>query len=192
LFDIILQSSPPFPTEAIQCFPNADVLSSLKRRTGIPIGNLTSQFLANLYMNDFDHYIKEQLNVNAYLRYVDDFMLLSNSKAQLHEWRLSIEDMLIELHLHVHPRKVNLLSVYEGVDVLGYRVFPDYRLLRNDNGHRFARRLRGFSKAYAVGNMQRENFNSSVQSWIGHACQADTLGLRQHIFDTTVFVREKS
>ncbi len=191
MFDTILNYAPQYPDATLQYFSGDDLFTPLERRTGIPIGNLTSQFLANLYLNDFDHVIKEKLKVKAYLRYVDDIMLLSNSKTQLHEWCLAIEDALLELRLRVHPRKVNLFSVIEGVDVLGYRVFPHHRLLRNDNGHRFARRLRDFAKAYAAGDMQWEDFNSSVQSWIGHASQADTLGLRQRIFDTTVFCAGK-
>jgi hypothetical protein len=93
--------------------------------------------------------------------------------------------------LQVHPAKANVFSVYEGVDVLGYRVFPSFRQLRNDNGHRFARKLRGFARAYAQHALDWKDFNPSVQSWIGHACHADTLGLRQRIFGTTVFRREK-
>jgi hypothetical protein len=91
--------------------------------------------------------------------------------------------------LRIHPRKANIFRVYEGVDILGYRVFPSYRLLRNDNGHRFARRLRRFAEAYRFADMHWDDFNPSVQSWIGHARQADTLGLRRWIFETTVFER---
>ena len=192
LFTVILEYSPKFPSQALIYFPDDDLFTPLERRTGIPIGNLTSQFLANLYMNGFDHFVKEKLGVKAYFRYVDDFMLLSNSKVELHQWRDEIEAFLISLRLQVHPRKVNVFTVYEGVDVLGYRVFPSYRLLRNDNGHRFIRRLRGFSKAYAGGDMHWEDFNPSVQSWIGHATQADTLGLRETIFDNNIFKRERS
>ena len=192
LFDVILDGSPEFPMESPVYFPHDDLLTPLERRRGIPIGNLTSQFLANLYLNDFDHFVKEQLKAKAYLRYVDDCVLLSNSKAQLHVWREAIDKKLGEIRLRLHPRKVNLFNVHEGVDVLGYRVFPSYCLLRNDNGFRFSRRLRGFANAYKKGGMEWCDFNPSVQSWIGHAKQADTLGLRQCIFDTTVFRRGES
>jgi retron-type reverse transcriptase len=184
LFDVILDHSPAFPPEPLVYFPGDDLFTPLGRRIGIPIGNLTSQFLANLYLDGFDHFVKQELGVKAYLRYVDDMVLLSNSKVELHGWVKAIEAKLLELRLRLHPRKVNIFQVYEGVDVLGYRVFPAHRLLRNDNGHRFARRLRGFAAAYAQGDMEWEDFNPSVQSWIGHASQADTLSLRQCIFDT--------
>lgn len=191
LFDVILDHSPAFPPEPLVYFPGDDLLTPLGLRIGIPIGNLTSQFLANLYLDGFDHFVKETLGVAAYLRYVDDAVLLSNSKAELHGWRQAIETRLLELRLRLHPRKVNIFQVYEGVDVLGYRIFPAHRLLRNDNGHRFARRLRSFTQAWHDGNMEWEDFNPGIQSWIGHASQADTLGLRQRIFDTTVFTREE-
>lgn len=191
LFDVILDNSPKFPVESLVYFLGDDLFTPLGRRTGIPIGNLTSQFLANLYLDGLDHFVKETLRVKAYLRYVDDAVLLSNNKQELHQWRKAIEEKLIDYRLRMHPRKVNLFSVYEGVDILGYRVFPSHKLLRNDNGYRFARRLRNFSKAYRYGSMGWEDFNGSVQSWIGHSKQADTYGLRKQIFDNTLFTREE-
>ncbi|WMP17279.1 reverse transcriptase domain-containing protein [Thiothrix lacustris] len=190
LFDTILDHSPPFPPAPLVYFPGDDLFTPVERRTGIPIGNLTSQFLANLYLDGLDHFIKQELRADAYLRYVDDAILLSNSKPQLHAWQQAITGYLERLRLRVHPAKANIFTVYEGVDVLGYRVFPGFRQLRNDNGHRFTRKLRGFARAYAQGRMDWEDFNPSVQSWIGHASHADTLGLRRRIFGTTVFKRE--
>lgn len=191
LFDVILDHSPAFPSEPLVYFPGDDLLTPQERRTGIPIGNLTSQFLANLYLNEIDHFVKEELRVKAYLRYVDDVVLLSNSKSMLHRWQQLIGERLQALRLRIHPGKANIFSVHEGVDILGYLVFPKYRLLRNDNGHRFARRLRAFAKAYRSGEMEWDDFNPSVQSWIGHARQAETLGLRRQIFSSTVFRREE-
>ncbi|MEA3411326.1 MAG: hypothetical protein U9R74_07285 [Pseudomonadota bacterium] len=97
----------------------------------------------------------------------------------------------MDVRLRVHPRKANVFRVHDGVDVLGYRVFPGYRKLRDDNGHRFARRLRGFAAAYQRGEKDWEDINPSVQSWIGHARQADTEGLRRSLFASTVFKRER-
>jgi hypothetical protein len=162
----------------------------MERRKGLPIGNLTSQFFANLYLNGLDHFIKEALGCKAYLRYVDDMVLLSNSKLQLHQWHEEIKTYLDALRLKIHPRKANLFQVRKGVDILGYQVFPDYCLLRNDNGFRFRRKLRKFARSYAQGNMEYNDFNPSVQSWIGHASQADTEGLRYAIFNQVPFRRE--
>lgn len=191
LFDLLLEQGPDNSSgRQLEYFPGDDLLTPLERRKGIPIGNLTSQILANLYLNEMDHFIKQSLKTVPYLRYVDDFVLLSNNKKELHEWRIEIQQYLEKLRLFVHPRKANIMHVNKGVDILGYRVFPDFRLLRNDNGFRFSRRLKQFAKRYSQNKMDWVDFNPSVQSWIGHASQADTLGLRTEIFESTVFKRE--
>lgn len=192
LFNTIIDNVPEFPKENLQYFPGDDLLTPIERVTGLPIGNLTSQFLANLYLDDLDHMIKHKLGVKHYIRYVDDLVLLSRSKEKLHLWKNCIEADLRKVRLCLHPLKANVFQTRLGVDVLGYHVFPDYKKLRNDNGFRFTRRLRFFAKAYANNIMDWTDFNPSVQSWIGHAKQADTFGLRKTIFDSTVFVRERS
>lgn len=135
-----------------RCFIRQSIVS-------LPIGNLTSQFLANLYLDGFDHFVKETLGVTAYLRYVDDAVLLSDSKAELHGWRQAIEEKLLELRLRLHPRKVNIFQVYEGVDVLGYRVFPAYPFAAQRQWSPFcppfAWFLRGMARrAYGMGRFQ--------------------------------------
>ncbi len=112
-------------------------MSSLKRQTDLPIGNLTSQVLANLYLSDLEHFIKEKLPASAYLRYVDDLILLSDDKQQLWSWRDAITEEMEGFICDCTHGK-NLFQTRLGVDVLGYSVFLHYRLLRNDNGHRFA------------------------------------------------------
>lgn len=190
LFDQILDYAPQTGNTVVHYFPGDDLLTPLERRKGLPIGNLTSQFFANLYLNELDHFVKETLKVSAYLRYVDDMILLANSKKQLHAWHQAIVDELKRVRLLIHPRKANVFMTRQGVDVLGYQVFPDFRLLRNDNGHRFVNKLNLFSRQYAKGNMDWDDFNPSVQSWIGHASQADTEGLRKRIFNKVRFQRE--
>lgn len=162
----------------------------LERPHGIPIGNLTSQFLANLYLDGLDHFIKTELKARAYLRYVDDLILLGDDKSELAAWREAIFAYLETLHLHAHPNKSHIVPVWRGLDVLGYRVFPDTRRLRNDNGFRFARKLRRFSRAYAERKMDWADFTPAVRSWLAHAAHADTLALRERIFSAILFKRE--
>ena len=140
-------------------------------------------------MDDLDHHLKEVLRLPAYLRYVDDLAVLDDSKTRLHEIRESVRERLAQDRLQLHPHKSQITPVAVGIDFLGYHVFPFRRRLCNDNGHRFARKLRGFAKAYAEGRMDWEDFNPSVQSWIGHARHAETEGLRRVIFGNTIFVR---
>lgn len=190
LFGMIIDHAPNFSIEYPLYFSGDDLFTPAERKKGLPIGNLTSQFLANLYLDDLDHFIKEVLQVRCYIRYVDDLILLSRDKQQLYGWQQAIADELVGLRLMFHPRKINIFQTRQGVDVLGYQVFPNYRRLRSDNVYRFRRRLRKFADAYRYGNVEWRDFDPSVQSWIGHAKQADTFQLRQSIFDTTVFSRE--
>jgi retron-type reverse transcriptase len=188
LLDRIIDTSPPGNNPPAY-FNSDDLFTCLERRTGIPIGNLTSQFFANLYLDDLDHYIKEHLRCRAYLRYVDDMVVLDDDKQRLAELRLIVRERLAADRLLLHPRKAHVSPTALGLNLLGYGVYPNRRRLRNDNGHRFARKLRRFSSEYAAGRLDWEDINPAVQSWIGHACHADTEGLRQRIFGRTIFQR---
>ncbi len=163
--------------------------AKISMRKGIPIGNLTSQFFANLYLDDLDHYVQQELKVHAYLRYVDDMVILDDDKSRLHDIRSKIEERLGVERLRLHPRKAQVSPVTKGLNLLGYLVYPASRRLRNDNGHRFYRRLRGFAEGYNQGRLDFSDFDPSVQSWIGHAIHADTYGLRRTIFSNVVFRR---
>ena len=190
LLDRIIDSGPPATTdEPLVYFPGDDLFTPLQRRVGLPIGNLTSQFFANLYLDGFDHWVKEDLRAGPYLRYVDDMVVLGDDKGRLAECRARVREALGLERLRLHPDKAHIVPVAGGLDLLGYRVFPGQRRLRNDNGWRFVRKLRRFAKAYARGRLNREDFDPAVQSWIGHAGHADTLGLRDAFFSGIVFVR---
>lgn len=162
------------------------------RCCGIPIGNLTSQFFANLYLDDFDHWMKQTVRASAYLRYVDDMVVLADDSGWLRDLRDRVRERLALDRLVLHPAKAEISRTADGLDLLGYRVFPDFRRLRNDNGHRFARRLRAMAQHYAAGEMTWREVDARVQSWIGHASNADTLGLRRAIFARTVFQRGRA
>ncbi len=189
LLDRIIDGSPADVAGEPAWFPGDDLLTPLERRRGIPIGNLTSQFFANLYLDDLDHWLKEQRRVPAYLRYVDDMVLLADAKPELHDHHAALADYLSRDRLRLHPRKAQVSRPRDGLNLLGYLIFPHRRRLRNDNGLRFRRRLRGFARAYAQGRLCLADINPSVQAWIGHARHADTFGLRQNIFNAVSFTR---
>ncbi len=188
VLDRIIESSPLSSAE-LQYFPGDNLLTPLDRRTGIPIGNLTSQFFANLYLDDFDQYVKQVLKIRPYLRYVDDMVILGLDKQRLAEIRAAVCERLARDRLRLHPRKANISPVCDGLNLLGYLVYPARRRLRNDNGHRFARKFREMAKAYQVGLLEWSTVVASTQSWIGHAQHADTEGLRRAIFSQVVFTR---
>ena len=171
----------------VQFFPGDDLVSVSERPRGLPIGNLTSQFFANLYLDEFDHWLKETQRVKGYLRYVDDLYLLGNDKQRLWALRDAIAEKLQALRLTLHVDKTQVYRTTERVDVLGYRLSRYRRQLRNDNGFRFRRRLRHMSSMYRDGQIDWPTLNASVQSWIGHACHAETAGLREAIVSQVSF-----
>jgi RNA-directed DNA polymerase len=188
LLDRIIDGSPAGNAE-LYYFVSDELFTPLERRVGIPIGNLTSQFFANLYLDDLDHFIKQKLSLRPYLRYVDDMVVLDNDKGRLVEIRAAVRARLEADRLRLHPNKAHVSPARDGLNLLGYLVFPDHRRLRSDNGHRFARKLRQLTRRYAAHRLDWQDVNASVQSWIGHAKHADTDGLRRAIFSQVVFTR---
>jgi len=152
-------------------FGDDDLLTPISRRRGLPIGNLTSQFFANLYLSPFDHFVKEDLRCGPYLRYVDDFALFSDSKHQLQEWRVEIAGFLASCRLRLHPTRVHVSPCRIGSRFLGQVVYRSHRRLTGENVRRFRRRLLAWERR------PPGNLHARVASWIGHARQADTAAL---------------
>lgn len=116
---------------------------STKPETGLPLGNLTSQLFVNIYMNEFDRFIKYKLKMKSYIRYADDFVILSDNKSQLEELIPRISYFLDEnLKLHLHPSKVFIKTLVSGVDFLGWINFHDHRVLRTTTKRRMFRRIK--------------------------------------------------
>ena len=149
---------------------------------GIPIGNLTSQLFANIYLDGLDHFVKEGLRCGRYLRYVDDFVLLHDDKRFLHEARAALERHLAGLGLKLHPGKTQVFPVTQGIDWLGFKVFPAHRLLRKSNYFHFRRRLGRMRRQYVRGRLSVAGALRRVRSWIAHASWGDTGGLRRKAF----------
>ncbi len=144
---------------------------------GIPIGNLTSQTFANLYLSPVDHATKETLGIGRYARYVDDIVVVDASKARLWEIAGCLDRSLAALHLTLHPRKVTVRPVRSGVDFVGYVVFPNRVRVRGANVLRFRRRERWLRLACAAGTVSPAEYWASVDGWVGHAIHADSRGL---------------
>ena len=167
--------------DAFQYFAGDDLFTPYERRKGIPIGNLTSQIFANIYLNDFDHYVKEKLGCRHYIRYVDDIAVFGKEKKQLWEIKDRLQEFLAGDRLQLHPRKTYVLPVSAGVDHLGYRIYPTHRLLRKDTSMRFRRRLKKLFILFHQRRIAFSELNAHVQSWLGHAKHADTFGLRSNL-----------
>jgi hypothetical protein len=118
--------------------------SSTRQGVGLPLGNLTSQLLVNVYMNEFDQFVKRDLGVKHYIRYADDFVLLSEKKAWLEDLLPRMDAFLRRsLRLELHPDKMLLRTLSSGIDFLGWVNFPDHRVLRTATKRRMLRRLAG-------------------------------------------------
>lgn len=160
-------------------FPGDDLFASLRPR-GLPIGNLTSQFWANVYLNAFDHFVKRELCCQAYLRYVDDLLFFADDKAILWNWQPRIEKRLANLRVTIHsgapPRPVS-----EGIPFLGFIVYPQRRRLKRRKGIYFQRKLHDLSAAYRTGEISLAELTASVRGWINHARYGNTIGLRKAV-----------
>ncbi len=109
---------------------------------GLPLGNLTSQLLVNIYMNKFDHFIKRELKAKYYIRYADDFVVLSKDKIYLEKLLVKISCFLKnKLKLELHPDKVYIKSLASGIDFLGWVHFCDHRVLRKSTKQRILKRI---------------------------------------------------
>ncbi len=185
LLSVIISHSPPEDGEPVW-FPGDDLLAPLRPR-GLPIGNQTSQFFANVYLNPFDHFVKETLRGKYYVRYVDDFVVLGNDKKRLHEVKEAMKEFLFGLRLRLHDNKTQVFPAKEGTDFLGYRIFPTHLRVRKSNVHRFKRRLKRLQAAYASGEITLEDVGNSIRSWLAHATHADSYQLRRQLMSQAVF-----
>jgi retron-type reverse transcriptase len=161
-------------------FPGDD-LFAINRPRGLPIGNLTSQFWSNVYLNPFDQFVTHELACPAFLRYVDDFALFSNSKYQLYEWKQAIITFLATLRLTIHEPEAQVIPVTSGIPWLGFVIYPTHRRIKARNVVKFSRQIRTRWLDYCHGKISFAEFDSSVKGWINHVRFADTWGLRGHV-----------
>lgn len=161
-------------------FPGDD-LFAIERGRGLPIGNLTSQFWSNCYLNPLDWFITQDLGCRAYLRYVDDAALFSDSKRQLYAWKREIIGFLASLRLTIHEAEAQVIPCKHGIPWLGFVVYPTHRRVKARNVVKFSRRLKARWADYCAGEITFAEFDASVQGWINHVRYADTWGLRSHV-----------
>ncbi|MBU1027836.1 MAG: reverse transcriptase/maturase family protein [Nanoarchaeota archaeon] len=148
---------------------------------GMPLGNMTSQFFANVYLNDLDQFIKNRLKAKYYLRYVDDFVVLHQDKNILKEYRNKIEKYLKNLRIELHLDKSKIFPLYKGVDFLGFKIFYYYKRVRKRNVNHFRKRLEKLSKAYKKGDVSKEKILKSAQGWFAYIMWGNTHKLRQKL-----------
>lgn len=135
---------------------------------------MTSQVFANIYLNELDQFIKHHLRAKYYLRYADDFLILSANVNDLHHLLKPIKLLLQKnLKLQLHPQKIILRKLTWGIDFIGYIVLPYYRLPRTKTKSRIFKKIKE--------NMGSENFSQSLQSYLGYLGHASSFKLTQQI-----------
>jgi len=158
-----------------------EIIDSTPGNKGIPIGNYLSQYSGNFYLSAFDHWIKEVKKVQYYFRYMDDVVILSATKQELHRLKREIDDyFLIELKLTIKDNWQVFPTAIRGIDFVGYRIFFDYALLRKSTCKTFKKRMRGINKKCLSGlemNYSEWCSINSYKGWLMH-CNSYRLSMK--------------
>ncbi len=182
LIERILQSGVGVLSEEYEMkYFAGDDLFAVNRPRGLPIGNLTSQFWANVYLNELDQFVKRELKGKAYIRYVDDFLLFGDDKSVLHQSRRAIIQKLAELRLTLHEGSAQVYPVHTGIPFLGFRIYPEYRRLKARRSLAFRRKLRAMAKEAREQDFLLPKLQASVQGWVNHVRYGDTWQLRKSV-----------
>jgi len=145
---------------------------------GLPIGNLTSQLFANIYLDPFDHFVKQDLHGNRYVRYVDDFVLICDDKSRLFEIKAILKAFLsTNLGLDLHPDKCHVIPVPAGITFLGYRVWTTRRRVKTATMVRLRRREKKLREAFWRGLVTAEEYARTMSSSLGHIKWGDEKGV---------------
>ena len=148
----------------------------------MPLGNLTSQFFANVYLNELDQFVKHTLRAKYYIRYVDDFVIVHSNRAVLEDYKLKIEHFLLDsLKLKLHPDKSKVHNLNQGVGFLGFRLFEQHRRIKKKNVRRFERKLLKLRYKHNVGKIDREKVVEHFEGWLAYITNANTFKYRKHL-----------
>lgn len=147
---------------------------------GMPLGNYTSQFFANVYLNELDYFVKHELKAKYYIRYVDDFVILHRNKKRLECFKNKIAEFLgRELKLELHPEKSQILALRNGIIFLGYRIFYHYTLLNKKNIKMITKKI----SEYKTGQIEKQDFYNCLKGWEGYAKWANSYKLRKKLLN---------
>ncbi len=153
-----------------------------KDGVGLPLGNLTSQLFVNVYMNKFDQFAKHKLKAKYYIRYADDFVILSPDRIYLENATGEISKFLLEeLNLELHPNKIFIKTFSSGVDFLGQVVFPSHKVLRTKTKKRMFKNIKKRRAELESGLISEESFNQSLQSYYGMLTHCNGYKLKRKI-----------
>lgn len=153
---------------------------------GMPIGNLLSQVFANIYLDALDQFCKRELGIHYYIRYMDDVIILCNDKVQLREWKDKIENFLLaELELNLNS-KTCIRPISQGIEFVGYRIWPEHVVIRKSTSLRIKRALKGMTVKYANYEISMQDVTSTLRSYLGMLEHCDSEALVNKILDRLV------
>lgn len=156
--------------------------SAVFEEKGLPVGNLTSQLFANIYLNELDQFIKHKLRIKNYIRYTNDFVIVAEEKTYLENIIFPIRSFLTkELKLELHPKKISVRRAHQGTDFLGYILLPNHRLLRKKTRRRIFKKLEQRIGEYKDGLIGEQTLEQSLQSYLGVFSHANTHKLEQEL-----------
>ena len=159
---------------------------------GIPIGNFTSQFFANIYLNELDQYVKRTIKNSTYVRYMDDFILLAKTKNECITLKNLISQFLME-HLKLELNDKSRYYPYKmGVNFCGYRIFTTHKLLRNNSKKKIKRKVKKWNKQYMKNTINFLHVSQSINSWIGHSSHCNSYKLTNKIINSCTFYYDSS
>lgn len=158
-----------------------DNFETAEDKKGLPLGNYTSQFFANIYLNHLDYFIKHKLKAKYYIRYVDDFVILHEDKKVLLEYLDKITKYLKFLKLKLHPDKSEIYALRNGITFLGYRIFYHYKLLRKRNIKYFLKNLNKKINLYREGSIDKRKLEGFLNGWNGYSKFANTHNFNKKI-----------
>lgn len=149
---------------------------------GMPLGNLTSQFLANVYLNELDQFVKHDLKVQYYIRYVDDFVILHNNKQALSFYKEKIEEFLQDsLGLKLNQDKSRIEPLARGVQFLGFRNFYHHKILKKKSARRLHRKVHLLEQDYCSGKIDYDKIYDFLEGWCAYVRNANTFRLRKKL-----------
>ncbi|MEK7224827.1 MAG: RNA-directed DNA polymerase, partial [Bacteroidota bacterium] len=167
----------------------SNILSNHGFDKGMPLGNLTSQFFANVYLNELDQFVKHNLKAKYYIRYVDDFVILHTDKATLEGYLREISAFLTSsLSLELNNDKCKFQPLDRGVDFLGFRVFYHHRLLRKRNVRSAYRKIHGLKTVYSEKDASYDTAYNFLQGWLAYARNADTYKVRMRMSENFIYL----
>lgn len=189
LIDLIIDRSNP-QEPVLLYFLGDDLFSPIVHRKGLPLGNLTSQFFANIYLNEFDHFVKEQLQAKRYVRYVDDFAIFCDDPDFLKFAKLEIEVYLAKIRLKLHSGKTQIFETKHGINFVGFRIVNNQIRVISKNIRRGRKRLHRLRKQINLGKTHTDQIQRSIQAWKGHLQHGNTWQLQQQLFSGLEFPQD--